>query len=142
MSESKTFEQILEEDEVLVYTCKGFSMYPLLRQNKDILIIRKPAGKLKKHDIVLFKDKGKYVLHRILKISGDRIITAGDHNTFKDQPVDRSQIIGILTTIVRDGKEIRTDDLHMRAFGFLVGDLFDLKAVYLKSRSRLHRFLK
>lgn len=142
MSETKTFEEILERDHVLVYTCRGFSMWPLLRQNRDLLVIRKPERELRKYDIVLFKVNGKYLLHRIIEIKGDTIVTAGDHNSFKDRPIQRSMIFGILTAVVRDGKEINVDDLHLRVYGHIVADLFDLKAACLKAGAKLRRIIR
>lgn len=139
MSETKTFEEILEQDHVLVYTCRGFSMWPLLRQNRDLLVIRKPERELRKYDIVLFKVNGKYLLHRIIEIKGDTVVTAGDHNSFKDHPIDRKIIFGILTAVVRDGKEINVDDLHLRVYGHIVADLFDVKAACMKTGAKLRR---
>lgn len=36
-----TFEEVLERDGKLVYTNKGVSMMPLLRQDQDLLVIEK-----------------------------------------------------------------------------------------------------
>ena len=135
MSETGTFEEILEKDGVLVYTCKGYSMWPLLRQYTDVLVIHKPGRELKKYDIVLFKSGNKYLLHRIVDIDETGIVTAGDHNSFKDSRIRKESVLGILTTIVRDGKEIDIDDPKLRAYGHLVADLFPLKAAVLKTRA-------
>lgn len=145
MSEIKSFEEILNEDGVLVYTCKGMSMYPLLRQNKDLLVIHKPDRELKKYDIVLFKSADRYVLHRIIKIEGDMITTAGDHNTFKDRSIHKDQILGILTSIVRDGKEMELQDPKLRVYGHLAVDLFVPKVFVLHTKAfggRIIRKLK
>ena len=135
MSEAKSFEQILEEDGVLVYTSKGFSMYPLIKQNRDLLVIRKPEGELKKYDIVLFKANTKYLLHRIIEIDNDTIVTAGDHNTFKDSRIRKERVIGVLSAIVRDGKEIDIHDPKLELYGKLVSDFFEVKAFGLKTKA-------
>ncbi|MDO4413567.1 MAG: S24/S26 family peptidase [Erysipelotrichaceae bacterium] len=135
MSEAKSFEQILEEDGVLVYTSKGFSMYPLIKQNRDLLVIRKPEGELKKYDIVLFKVKTKYLLHRIIEMDGDTIVTAGDHNAFKDSRIRKDRVIGVLSAIVRDGKEIDIHDPKLELYGKLVSDFFEVKAFGLKTKA-------
>ena len=63
------FEEILARDGRLFYTNVGDSMMPLIKQGRDLLVIEKTAGKLKKYDIPLYKrDNGQYVLHRILKV--------------------------------------------------------------------------
>jgi signal peptidase I len=53
MSETSTFEEIIEKDGYLVYTCKGFSMMPLLRQHRDLVVISKITEPLKKYDVIL-----------------------------------------------------------------------------------------
>ena len=56
MSESLNFEEVLDRDGHLAYTNKGVSMLPLLRQGRDVMLIRKKgAEKLKKLDAVLFR---------------------------------------------------------------------------------------
>jgi signal peptidase I len=63
------FEDVIERDGKLVYTNVGDSMRPLIRQGKDLIIIEKQQGRLKKYDVPLYKrDSGQYVLHRILKV--------------------------------------------------------------------------
>ena len=107
-----TFEEILDKEGQLVYTNKGYSMFPLIRQNRDILIIsRKPSKRLKKDDVVLFKRNGKYILHRIIKVKSDCYNTAGDHNWWIEKDIKDEEIIGVLSAIVRDGKKITTEDL-------------------------------
>ena len=66
------FEDIIDRDGRLIYTNVGDSMMPLIRQDRDLLIIEKPDGRLKKYDVPLYKrDNGQYVLHRILKFRED-----------------------------------------------------------------------
>jgi len=45
-----TFEEVLTKDGYLVYTTRGRSMEPLLRQNRDLVILRPKAARLKKYD--------------------------------------------------------------------------------------------
>ena len=64
MANKSTFEEELERTGKLVYTNVGDSMMPLIRQDKDLLIIeKKPEGRLKKYDVPLYRrDSGQYVL--------------------------------------------------------------------------------
>ena len=82
-------------------------MYPLIKQREDVLRIVK-ADNYKKGDIVLYKSEiDHYVLHRILKIKKDKIILAGDYNYFKDKPISKDMILGVLRSITKkDGKII------------------------------------
>ena len=108
-------------------------MYPLIKQKEDILHIIKIDRKLKKQDVILYKDREHhYVLHRILKIKKNNIyILAGDHNFYKDHPVDESCIIGRLKDITKkDGKVIDLDK-DKRFKGWLYVHFFYIKSFYL-----------
>ena len=93
----------------------------------------------KRGDIILFKSNvDHYVLHRILKIKKDKIITAGDYNYFKDQPITREQILGKLITIKKkDGKVI---DLSKDKKGrkFFYTNFFPIKALFQMVSKVLH----
>ena len=136
------FEDILDKDGELIFTNVGYSMYPLIKQREDVLRIVK-TDKYKKGDVVLYKSHvDHYVLHRILKIKKDKIILAGDYNYFKDKPITKDKVLGLLTTITKkDGKIIDlskdkkarrffcTNFFHVKAFFQLVGKVLHLRRV-------------
>ena len=142
MSETASFEEIIERDGYLVYTSRGFSMYPMIRQHKDLLIIKKITEDLKKYDVVLFRRNGKYILHRIIAVRGDVYDTAGDHNWWKEKNVRRDEIIGILTSFVRDGKEIPVTDRTYRMYVHLWCDLYPVRCGILFGKAGLRKVLK
>ena len=111
-----TFEDILERDGVLVYTTRGVSMRPLLRQGRDVMMIEKPKEHWKKYDAVLFLRKnGQYVLHRILKVYPDRCWIVGD-NCISGEMVPNDRIIGVMTSVKRNGRVIRPTDWLYRVY--------------------------
>ena len=132
------FEEVLEKDGELFFTNVGYSMYPLIKQREDILHIIK-TNDYKKGDIILFKSEANhYVLHRILKIKKDKIITAGDYNYFKDKPISCDQVLGKLISIKKkSGKEI---DLYKdkKARKFWYTNFFHIKAFFQKVGTVLH----
>ena len=79
-----SFEEELERSGKLIYRNAGVSMRPLIKQNRDILIITKPEGRLKKYDIPLYKRGGnQYVLHRIVKVrDNDSLVRKGKEVNF------------------------------------------------------------
>ena len=80
-----SFEEIINRDGQLIYTNVGDSMQPLIRQDRDLLIIEKSEGRLKKYDVPLYKrDSGQYVLHRILKVRKDDYVICGDNRYCKE----------------------------------------------------------
>ena len=82
----------------------GFSMYPMLRNRRDMVVIEKVNRPLKKHDVPLYRAKsGKLLLHRILKVESDRYIIRGD-NTYVLEYVPKENVIGVLKEFYRNGK--------------------------------------
>ena len=129
MSKS-TFEEELKEKGVLVYTNVGTSMRPLIRQGKDVMIIKSfdNCCKLKKMDVPLYKrESGQYVLHRIIKINKDGYVIRGDNTYSNEYGVTDHQIIGVLTGVIRNGKEI-----SVNSFGYKVYSYFWLYTYYIR----------
>lgn len=114
---SLSFRELIERDGRLLYTCKGISMLPLIKQQRDVVIIEKwSTYELKTMDVVLFvRENGQYVLHRILKIDDDKYWIAGD-NCVTGEWVSEMQILGIMTAISKNGKVIRTANAIYRAY--------------------------
>lgn len=115
---------------------EGDSMMPLLREHRDIMVIRKIDAPLKKYDAVLFKrPNGAYVMHRIVKVCDNATyLISGDNRTFSE-PVPRSWIIGVLTEVIKDGKHIGTDSREMKAYlRKLPFRRFKLKLIKFKGR--------
>ncbi|MBR3475045.1 MAG: S24/S26 family peptidase [Oscillospiraceae bacterium] len=123
-----SFEEELERSGVLVFTNKGKSMLPLLRQNRDLMVIEKKGPeRCKKYDAVLFKRGDKYVMHRILKVRERDYYIVGD-NCRKGEYVRDEQILGVLKQVVRDGKTVDTGDPAYQRYVHLWCDLFPLRA--------------
>ena len=66
------------------------------RLSVDDLVIIKATDNYKVNDIVLFQDGNSLVIHRIIEIDGDTVTTKGDANNVADEPINKSQIKGVL----------------------------------------------
>ncbi len=99
-------EKALEQNQEVCSLTVGISMQPMLRQHRDIVVIKRVDGKLKKNDVPLYKRTGrdKLVLHRILKVTNDGYIIRGDNLYTKEYDVKDGDIIGVLKAFYRDGK--------------------------------------
>lgn len=141
MDNEKTFSQILDETGQLAYTIRGFSMRPLLRQGKDVVVINKHEEHCKKYDTVLFlRRNGQYVLHRILKKNGDRYWIVGD-NCIVGEMVEEDQIIGILTSIKRGNRTINVTDWHYRLYTHIWCDIYPVRFFLLRVKQFIWRGL-
>lgn len=111
------FENEIQSKGYIVFPNEGDSMMPLLRQHKDIMVIKKITEPLKKYDAVLFKrPNGAYVMHRIVKVCGHgKYRIAGDNRHFAET-IPEEWIIGILSEVIKDDRHITVDSDEYKAY--------------------------
>lgn len=129
-----TFEEILARDGRLVYKAVGTSMEPMLRQNRDVVVIEPPRGRLRRGEAALYRRGGRYVLHRVVAVKPEGYVMRGDNVNYTEQ-VSETDVIGVLTAFVRDGKEHRATGVGFRLCGRLRNALCPLRRL----RRRLAR---
>ena len=138
MPSSYRFEEVLDKDGELIFTNVGYSMYPLIKEREDVLRIVK-SDTYKKGDIVLYKSEiDHYVLHRILKIKKDKVILAGDYNYFKDKPITKDKILGVLRSITKKDGKIIDLSRDKKARRFFYTNFFYIKAFFQMVGKFLH----
>lgn len=138
-----TFEEEINKTGKLIYTNVGDSMMPLIRQGKDLLIIEKVNGRPKKYDVPLYKrDSGQYVLHRILKVRKNDYVICGDNRWGREYGIQDRHIIGVLTGIIRDGREVSVNDKKYKVYVHLWCDFFWIRAFILRTKHFIKRRLK
>jgi len=97
-------------------TVTGYSMYPLLRDKTDDVILGS-FDKIKKYDVVLFeRDNGSYIFHRVIKIDGDILTIAGDNETVKEYPVHKDKVIAVMKKFIRSGREHSLSSLWYKLY--------------------------
>lgn len=91
---------------------KGHSMYPLLRDRKDEVILNPcTCDELEVMDIILFKYNGNYVLHRIMKMDTSQLYLRGDGAFKASEQCCKTDAIAKVSAIIRpDGKVISVKD--------------------------------
>lgn len=138
-----TYERELAEHGRIIRTNKGTSMMPLLREGRDVMIIERPGGRLKKYDVPLYKrPDGAYVLHRILKVRESDYIICGDNLTRREYGITDNDIIGVLVGVIRNGKTISTSDISYRLYTHLWCDFFYIRVAILSVKSFAVRALR
>lgn len=115
----------LKEDLVLGKEVKFFpngrSMFPTIVEKRDYVYLSKTSFKVL--DIIFYKVEDKYLLHRVVKIDGDKIICQGDNNLVKEV-ITRDDVIGVVVKLYRKNKEVKRGGIRF-------------KSLYLTSRIRL-----
>jgi signal peptidase len=98
------------------FRVKGNSMRPLLRNGKEEVVVE-PCGKqvLKPGHVILFRQSGRYVLHRIIQKRGSHYLMQGDGVCRFYEECEETDIIGVVRRVYRpSGKMIETDSVGWR----------------------------
>lgn len=91
-------------NEVEIYP-SGTSMFPLINPPNDSVVLRSIKDtRLKSGDIILYRrESGLLVLHRLCRIRQDGYYFTGDNQTELEGPLQKSQLLAIVTRISRSG---------------------------------------
>ena len=132
-----TFDEIIERDGRLIYTNKGDSMLPLIKEGRDLLVIEKTNGR------PLYKrDTGQYVLHRIVKVRQNDYVICGDNRANMEYGITDRHIIGVLTAVIRNGKELSVNSTKYKLYVYLWYLLFPFRFVFIKAQNLIRRIKK
>ena len=92
-----TINEKLQNGETFSFMPNGISMLPTIVGGRDPVTIKKPDGRLKKYDIILYRRKsGQFVLHRIIGDDGENYILCGD-NEARRNTVSRTKPLSALS---------------------------------------------
>ncbi len=110
----ETVIALLREGQTVTIPVKGDSMLPFIKGGEDSVVLEGieegcPSGsersKAKVGDIVLFKDGGRFIVHRVLRISDGGTAEIQGDGILKDKdfcPPER--MFGRVLTILRSGE--------------------------------------
>lgn len=99
-------ERLVNEGICVTMRVKGNSMLPFIRGDRDSVELRK-AKPLRTKSIVLARlADGSYVVHRIVKLSGDDVVLMGDGNLLGREHCKRTDVMAEVTQILRNGKAV------------------------------------
>ncbi len=96
---------ILSGRKVLI-SARGWSMLPMIWDRRDNLLIAPitedsiAVGRL----LFVRLSSKRYILHRVEAVSGDVLTLRGDGNPYQREECDRSEVIGELIAVERNGK--------------------------------------
>ena len=122
---------------------QGDSMRPLIRRGIDPVTIVPITRPLRRGDVVLFEyPNGRYVVHRIWKLRGERVQTLGD-NCWNPEPwLEQSCVWGLVREYERNGRTITLDSPLSRAFGVMWSGLLPVRRMYKRCRAFVGRVFR
>ena len=87
----------------------GVSMWPMLRNRHDVMMVVPAEGELHLYDVALYRRGEKYVLHRVVGYYGKGpkkgYVICGD-NCVMLEYIPREDVLGVLRGFYRDGRHI------------------------------------
>ena len=102
--------RLVEDGVSVTLPVNGRSMLPFIIGGRESVILQQPP-KLKLGDVVLAWVEGnRYVVHRIIRIDGDRVTLMGDGNLVGTEHCRLSDIKAIATHVV--GSDEQPHDLY------------------------------
>jgi signal peptidase len=98
----------------------GSSMLPAVRPHDVLIVERCPIDQIHISDIVLFADAGRLFAHRVIRLGIDAtgaptLETRGDTHRLADRPIRSHQLLGRVSTVWRDGRELPAPFRYSRA---------------------------
>lgn len=130
---NSSLETELRKGNICVQTTVGDSMFPMLRDRRDSVIIEPVKGALKRYDLPLYRrPNGQYVLHRILNVKPDGYVISGDNRYVKEYPVPQDWVLGVVTGFYRNDRLISADNWKYRLYVHLWCDFFPVRAIILR----------
>lgn len=109
-------ESEIKEGRAVHFRLKGDSMFPLLRNNKDEVILQSCShDDLRPMDVLLFRYRDKYLLHRLIRRDGDKLLLQGDGSYVAQEECTTADVIGKVVSVVKSsGKVIAVDSWQWR----------------------------
>ena len=96
---------LLDEGREVSFTPLGSSMLPFIRGGRDSVRLQKKES-LEGGDIVLVRLQGRYVLHRIIALEGEKVTLMGDGNIVGTESCLRSDVMGTVVAIQKGKREV------------------------------------
>lgn len=130
-------EKELEEGKTVKIRLKGNSMFPLLKSGRDSVILEKSSSdSLKPMDVVLFRYRGNFILHRIIKREGVRLLLQGDGVISAVERCTVDDMVGKVVKVCRSsGKTISVDSWRWVLLSRLWRSSKIMRALFLKLNS-------
>ena len=114
--ENKTIkiEEVIASKGVYVGPTVGMSMFPMLKNRRDTIVVKAKTERLKPLDVALYKRGNMYVMHRVIAVLEDGYHIRGD-NCYYDEKVAEEVVFGVLTEFFRKNKHYDcTDAKYLR----------------------------
>lgn len=113
--------KLISEGRHVSIAARGNSMNPFIIDKRDQVTLGPwKNDDITKRSVVLVKDsKERYILHRVIRREGDILTLMGDGNLKGTETTHISEVIGIMKSVTRKGREYSADSFIWKAYSGL-----------------------
>lgn len=112
----------LSDKKVEFFETTGQSMWPSIRTQDKVIVVPVTPQELRLGDLILYRENDKLICHRLVRklrgTSGYLFWVRGDATRWGYETVDRLNLVGRVSQIIRDGKVISQETLFARLFNW------------------------
>ncbi|RXZ55143.1 hypothetical protein ET524_07325 [Senegalimassilia faecalis] len=136
-------EDVLASEGFYMGPPAGVSMWPMLRNRHDVMLVVPARGELRRYDVALYRRGGKYVLHRVVghfdRGSEKGYVICGD-NCVTLEYIPCVDVLGVLRGFYRDGRHIDCETSRgYHAYSKLWVALFPVRKVCKGANAAIRR---
>lgn len=128
--------------EFLIQT-SGYSMWPFLKPREKILVKAIAGEDLACGDVILYKDRGRLVCHRLIRklqtARGLSFLVRGDNAVYASEKTLDDELLGKVVGIVRGGRIINLECRRRRFINRIIIAVAPLISVIIRALKRLHK---
>ena len=107
-------------------------MAPILKSRTNNVVIKPIFEKLKPNDVILCKrDNGAYILHRIIKIKGDKYFLRGDNQYRLDKTITDKNILGVMVGFYKKEKYISVNSFGYKFYSIFWRLIFPIRFPFM-----------
>lgn len=129
----ENFEQTLLGEGRYVTSLHGTSMYPMVRDVKDPVMIVPLTEPLRRYDVAVYTRPDRFVVHRVLERREDCYVIRGDNCVAKEY-VPLRNVVGVVSGFWRCGRYVPVSNPLYRVYARFW--------VFINPLVRAHHFLK
>jgi hypothetical protein len=139
-------EEILINGNSAKITVTGMSMYPFLREGIDKVELSKTnlQGIRRGVIVMILRENGQYVMHRVLKKYENSFFMIGDSQQWIEGPVYPEQLVAVVTAVWRKNKRIECSNFWWKFLSSIWLKLIPFRYFlirvykYLRKISKIH----
>lgn len=115
--EALTMIDSLDRHKTLLLTPQGYSMWPLITNRRDSVLLEKRERPLKKGEVALFlDDSGKLVLHRVIAVRNGVYDFRGDGQMSVEKNIPENRVYAVMKGLYHKDSFMDVSKLGFRAY--------------------------